>query len=275
MKILLIEDDKAVAAVISTMLKSQGIICEHEINGNDGFEAARLCEYDAIILDMILPDFSGAELLSRLRACDIKTPVLILSCMSDPNYKIKALSTGADDYIAKPFDKQELLARVNAVIRRSNGYSSSVLKIGRLSINLQQKTASVDNNYLSLTKKEYNMLELLARRKGAVLNKDAFLDHLYDSDCDEPTKKIVDVFICKLRSKIKAALQGDEENIPEIETVWGRGYKLVLRNKSEENHDDVQNKLNKEDPFRRKVVDKNIKDSEYSEENYRTKISKL
>ncbi len=262
MKVLLIEDDKAVAAIVHAMLKSQGIICDHETNGNDGFESARVSEYDAIILDIILPDFSGTELLSRLRACDIKTPVIMLSCMSDTSQRIKTLSSGADDYIPKPFDKQELLARLNAVVRRSNGYSSSVLSIGRLSIDLQQKTASIDNNYLNLTRKEYNMLELLARRKGAVLNKDAFLDHLYDSDCDEPTKKIVDVFICKLRAKIKDALQDDDTNIPEIETVWGRGYKLVFKNQSDLK--DAKEKTKKLNPFVSKSIDKSIRDSSSS-----------
>ena len=230
MKVLLIEDDKRIAAAISMMLKSHNIICEHETHGMMGFDSAKLSQYDVIILDMILPDIQGEEILRRLRACDIQTPIIILSCISDTTQKVKALANGADDYLLKPFDKHELLARINAVVRRFNGYSSSTMKIGRLVIDLQLKTASIDDKDLHLTKKEYNMMELLARRKGAVLNKDAFLDHLYDSDCDEPTRKIVDVFICKLRAKIKQALGGNEINAPDIETVWGRGYKLSLKN---------------------------------------------
>ncbi|USO00726.1 MAG: response regulator transcription factor [Alphaproteobacteria bacterium] len=229
MKILLIEDDNRMATAISMMLKTQGMICEHETSGFDGFESARLSRYDAIILDMALPDVKGEEVIERLRTCDIQTPILVLSCISDTNQVVNSLMNGADDYLFKPFDKNELIARLTALIRRSNGYASSCIKIGRLTIDLQARTAFIDEEELQLTKKEYSMLELLSRRKNAILNKDAFLDHLYDAECDEPTKKIVDVFVCKLRSKIREALKDNYDNAPEIETVWGRGYKLVLK----------------------------------------------
>ncbi|QEK37922.1 response regulator transcription factor [Candidatus Cytomitobacter indipagum] len=231
MKILLIEDDKAVASAITSMLKSQRIICDHDVNGQDGFDSARLYEYDAIILDMILPDLKGEELLSRMRACEIKTPVIILSSISETSQKVKALCNGADDYLPKPFDKQELLARLNAVIRRSNGHSASVIKIGTFVIDLQRKCVSISDKNLMLTKTEYNILELLARRKDSFLHKDSFLDHLYNADCNEPGKKIVDVFMCKLRKKISKALGNSElnDNSPAIATSWGNGYRLDQR----------------------------------------------
>ncbi|QEK38601.1 response regulator transcription factor [Candidatus Cytomitobacter primus] len=231
MKVLLIEDDKAVASAIIAMLKSQSIICDHDINGQDGFDSARLSDYDVIILDMILPDIRGEELLNRIRACEIKTPIIILSCISETNQRIKALSDGADDYLPKPFDKHELLARINAIVRRSNGHAASVIRIGTFEIDLQRKTASIAGRNLVLTKTEYNILELLARRKDSFLHKDSFLDHLYNSDCNEPGRKIVDVFMCKLRKKLSNAL-GDsknDDNSPAIATSWGNGYRLDQR----------------------------------------------
>lgn len=252
MKILLIEDDKAVASAIMSMLKSQRIVCDHDLNGHDGFNSARLYEYDAIILDMILPDIKGEELLNRLRVCDIKTPVIILSSISETTQKVKALCSGADDYLPKPFDKQELLARLNAVIRRTNGHSASIIKIGTFELDLQRKCVSIGGKNLVLTKTEYNILELLARRKDSFLHKDSFLDHLYNTDCNEPGRKIVDVFMCKLRQKISKALGADEynENSPAIATSWGNGYRLDQR----------KNLVDYLPPIKRKIISGNLDD---------------
>jgi len=151
----------------------------------------------------------------------LSVPVLILSGLSDIDDKIKALGFGADDYLTKPFNKQELIARVNAIIRRSKGHSNSIIKIGRLTVNLTTKMAEVDGKPLRLTNREYAILELLAVRKEATLSKDVFLNHLYGG-MEEPEFKIIDVFICKLRKKLADALGGENY----IETVWGRGYVL-------------------------------------------------
>jgi two-component system cell cycle response regulator CtrA len=175
----------------------------------------------------MLPDIDGYEVLRRLRAARISTPVLILSGLAEPDKKIKGLGFGADDYLTKPFDKGELIARIHAIVRRSKGHSESVIRTGRLVVNLDTRTVEVDSQPLHLTGKEYGILELLSLRKGTTLTKEMFLNHLYGG-MDEPELKIIDVFICKLRKKLATATSGENY----IETVWGRGY--VLRDPNEE-----------------------------------------
>ena len=221
MRILFIEDDFITAQSIQKLLQSEGFICDISDTGQDGVEIGKLYEYDLIILDLMLPDIEGFEVMRRLRTSHVKTPILILSGMDDTSHKVKGLCAGADDYLTKPYSKEELLARINAVIRRTNGYSDSIIKVGDLEINLQTRIASVKGNVLNLTSKEYSVLELMAIRKGAALNKEAFLNHLYGG-MDEPELKIVDVFICKLRKKIYDLTQRNGY----IETIWGRGYLL-------------------------------------------------
>ncbi|MHA1113476.1 MAG: response regulator transcription factor CtrA, partial [Alphaproteobacteria bacterium] len=182
-----------------------------------------LYDYDIIILDLMLPDIDGYEVLRRLRAARVTTPILILSGLDDTDKKVKGLGFGADDYLTKPFDKGELIARIQAVVRRSKGHSESIIRTGRLSINLDSRVVEVDAQPLHLTGKEHAILELLSLRKGTTLTKEMFLNHLYGG-IDEPELKIIDVFICKLRKKIAQATGGENY----IETVWGRGY--VLRN---------------------------------------------
>jgi two-component system cell cycle response regulator CtrA len=143
---------------------------------------------------------------------------LILSGLSRPRAKVKGLSLGADDFITKPFDKFELLARMQAVTRRSKGFSQPTLHLGPIELNLDSRAVNVDGQEVHLTGKEYSVLELLVLRKGMVLNKEAFLNHLYGG-MDEPETKIIDVFVCKLRKKL--ALAGGDGLIG---TVWGRGY---------------------------------------------------
>ena len=221
MRILLIEDDSATAKSLTSVLKSEGFVVDCTDLGEDGLEIGKLYEYDLIILDLMLPDMDGFELLRRLRSSQVRTPVLVLSGLSETEDKVKGFGFGADDYLTKPFSKSELLARVHAIVRRSRGHSDSVIRAGRLVISLQNRTACVDNIMVNLTGKEYAILELLALRKGATLTKEMFLNHLYGG-MDEPELKIIDVFICKLRRKLGEAL-GDDSI---IETVWGRGYVL-------------------------------------------------
>jgi two-component system, cell cycle response regulator CtrA len=180
-----------------------------------------LYDYDLIVLDILLPDIDGYEVLRRLRSAKVATPTLMLSGLSEPDSKIKGFGIGADDYLTKPFDRRELVARVHAIIRRARGHAESVIRTGRLAVNLDTRTAEVDNQPLHLTGKEYQILELLSIRKGTTLTKEMFLNHLYGG-IDEPEVKIIDVFICKLRKKLGMATGGDNY----IETVWGRGYVL-------------------------------------------------
>src|SRR3954468_14935647 len=148
------------------------------------------------------------------------TPVLVLSGLTMPQARVKALSVGADDFITKPFDKAELLARMQAVIRRSKGFSQPMLRIGHVELNLDSREVSVDGREVHLTGKEYAILELLVLRKGMVLTKEAFLNHLYGG-MDEPEVKIIDVFVCELRKKLARA---GADGI--IGTIWGRGYMI-------------------------------------------------
>jgi len=208
-------------------LKTEGFICVTTDLGEDGLEIGKLYDYDLIILDILLPDIDGYEVLRRLRGAKVETPTLILSGLAEPDNKIKGFGIGADDYLTKPFDRRELVARVHAIIRRARGHAESVIRTGQLAVNLDSRTAEGDQQLLHLTGKEYQILELLSIRKGKTLIKEMFLNHLYGG-IDEPEVKIIDVFICKLRKKLNNATGGSNY----IETVWGRGY--VLRDPAPE-----------------------------------------
>ncbi|GAB4166413.1 MAG: response regulator transcription factor [Rickettsiaceae bacterium] len=221
MRILLIEDDASTARSIELALAAEGIICDTAEVGSDGIEIGKIYDYDAILLDLMLPDIDGYEVLLRLRSAKVKTPILILSGLTAVDQKIKGLGFGADDYLTKPFNRGELIARIQAVVRRSKGHSESVVRFDKVTINLDTRNVEVDGQQVHLTNKEYAILELLAMRKGTVLTKEMFLNHLYSS-MDEPEIKIIDVFVCKLRKKLAKASGGTNY----IETVWGRGYML-------------------------------------------------
>ncbi len=221
MRVLLVEDDSSTAKAIELSLASEGIICDTTQLGEEGLEIGKLYDYDIIILDLMLPDIDGYEVLRRFRAARVTTPILILSGLSGPDQKIKGLGYGADDYLTKPFNKGELIARIQAIVRRSKGHSESIIRTGKLSVNLDTRSIEVDSKPLHLTGKEYSILELLSLRKGTTLTKEMFLNHLYGG-IDEPELKIIDVFVCKLRKKLAQAANGENY----IETVWGRGYVL-------------------------------------------------
>jgi two-component system cell cycle response regulator CtrA len=217
----LIEDDSATSRSIELILNAEGISNYTTDLGEEGLDLGKLYDYDIIILDLNLPDMHGYEVLKKLRLSKVDTPILILSGMVEPNNKVKGLTFGADDYLTKPFNKEELIARIHAIVRRSQGHAESIIRTGTLSVNLDTKTVEMDNRRVHLTGKEYSVLELLSLRKGTNLTKEMFLNHLYGG-MDEPELKIIDVFICKLRKKLAALNDG----IHYIETVWGRGYVL-------------------------------------------------
>ena len=230
MRVLLVEDDPAITQSIELMLKSESFNVFTTDLGAEGVDLGKLYDYDIILLDLNLPDMSGYEVLRSLRVSKIKTPILILSGIAGIEDKVKGLGFGADDYMTKPFHKDELVARIQAIVRRSKGHALSVINTGDLTVDLDQKTAAVGGARVHLTGKEYQMLELLSLRKGTTLTKEMFLNQLYGG-MDEPDIKIIDVFICKLRKKLANASGGKDY----IETIWGRGY--VLR---EPNEDGVQ-----------------------------------
>ncbi|MHA7851060.1 response regulator transcription factor CtrA [Roseovarius sp.] len=221
MRVLLVEDDPTTAKSIDMMLTHANLNVYTTDLGEEGIDLAKLYDYDLILLDLGLPDMNGHEVLRQLRLARIDTPILILSGADDTDNKIKGFGFGADDYLTKPFHREELVARIHAIIRRSKGHSQSVIRTGRINVNLDAKTVDVEGRTVHLTGKEYQMLELLSLRKGTTLTKEMFLNHLYGG-MDEPELKIIDVFICKLRKKLSEATGGDNH----IETVWGRGYVL-------------------------------------------------
>src|SRR6202044_2402467 len=219
MRVLLIEDDSAVAQSIELMLKSESFNVYTTDLGEESVDLGKLYDYDIILLDLNLPDMSGYDVLKQLRVSKIKTPILILSGLAGIEDKVKGLGVGADDYMTKPFHKDELVARIHAIVRRSKGHAQSVINTGDLCVNLDAKMVEINGARVHLTSKEYQMLEFLARRKGTTLTKEMFLSQLYGG-MDEPEMKIIDVFICKLRKKLANASGGKDY----IETVWGRGY---------------------------------------------------
>jgi two-component system, cell cycle response regulator CtrA len=227
-RILLVEDDPTTSKSIEMMLQNANLNVYATDLGEEGIDLAKLYDYDLILLDLNLPDMNGHEVLRQLRVAKVETPILILSGMDDTESKLKGFGFGADDYMTKPFNRQELIARIHAIVRRSKGHAQSVITTGKFTVNLDTKTVEVDNRPVHLTGKEYQMLELLSLRKGTTLTKEMFLNHLYGG-MDEPELKIIDVFICKLRKKLSEATGGENY----IETVWGRGY--VLRDPASSN----------------------------------------
>jgi two-component system, cell cycle response regulator CtrA len=220
MRVLLVEDEAVAARGITLMLKAAGAVVDQTDGGEDALELLRHYEYDIVVLDLALPDIEGFEVVRRMRISRNDTPVLVLSGLTMPQARVKALSLGADDFIIKPFDKAELLARMQAIVRRGKGFSQPTVRLGRLELNLDSREVTVDGRKVHLTGKEYSILELLVLRKGMVLTKEAFLNHLYGG-MDEPEVKIIDVFVCKLRKKLARA---GADGI--IGTIWGRGYMI-------------------------------------------------
>lgn len=221
MRVLLVEDDPTTAKSIEMMLGHANLNVYTTDMGEEGIDLAKLYDYDLILLDLGLPDMNGHDVLRKLRMSRVETPILILSGDDDTDSKLRGFGFGADDYLTKPFHRDELVARIHAIIRRSKGHSQSVIRTGKINVNLDAKTVDVGGKTVHLTGKEYQIIELLSLRKGTTLTKEMFLNHLYGG-MDEPELKIIDVFVCKLRKKLAEAT--DNENY--IQTVWGRGYVL-------------------------------------------------
>src|SRR5690554_3924397 len=185
MRVLLIEDEPTTAKAIELMLTTEGFNVYSTDLGEEGLDLGKLYDYDIILLDLNLPDMHGYEVLKKLRVAKVDTPILILSGVGELDSKVKGLGFGADDYLTKPFHKEELVARIHAIIRRSKGHSQSVIRTGKLAVNLDTKTVEVNGQRVHLTGKEYSMLELLSLRKGTTLTKEMFLNQIGRASCRE------------------------------------------------------------------------------------------
>jgi len=220
MRLLLIEAEALAARQMTHVLKTCRAIVEHAESGEDGLDLARHYDYDLVLLDHALPDLDGTEVVRRMRAGGINTPAVVMTAQSQADINVRAFQAGADDVIRKPFDPAELQARLQAIMRRSRGYSQPTLMLGSLQLNLDSREVLVGGTSVRLTGKEYAVLELLVLRKGMVLSKDMFLDHLYGGT-GEPDSKIIDLLVSRVRKKLADAGAPDA-----ISTVWGCGHMM-------------------------------------------------
>ncbi len=218
MRVLMVEDEVLSNRALVQALRDSGAVVEQVDSGEEALDMIRHYDFDIVMLELTLADMEGYEVVRRMRAARLDTPVLMLSALVRPQARVRAFAIGADDFITKPYDVAECVARMQAVVRRSKGFSQSMLQIGELQLSLESRSVSVAGRPVHLTGKEYAILELLVMRKGMVLTKEVFLNHLYGG-MDEPEVKIIDVFICKLRKKL-----ADAGARSVIGTVWGRGY---------------------------------------------------
>jgi two-component system, cell cycle response regulator CtrA len=221
MRLLLIENETGVAHSIELLLKSENMRVLTTNFERVGIDLAALGEFDVVLLSVNPPDMSGLDVLRTFRAARIKTPVLLVFNFSGIESMIKELGLGPSEYILNPIQKDELIARIHAIVQRARRPAHPVITIGDLIVNLEKHIVDVAGTRVHLTGKEYQMLELLALRKGTTLTKEMLLNHLYGG-VGEPGLKIIDVFVCKLRKKLANASHGKNY----IETVWGRGYLL-------------------------------------------------
>jgi two-component system, cell cycle response regulator CtrA len=221
MRVLIVEDDATTVDNIEMMLTKEGYACDTTDLGEECLQMGKLYDYDIITLDLMLPDIDGYEVLRRLRAAQVHTPVLVLSGLDDVDHKVKALDFGADDFLIKPLDRRELLARIRATVRRANGHTISEIRTGKLTLSLDSRMVMMGDQRVNLSHKLYQLFELLSLRKGNVVSRETLLSHLYGG-MDEPDMQIIDVYICHLRKRLAQATGGDHY----IETVWGRGWML-------------------------------------------------
>jgi two-component system cell cycle response regulator CtrA len=221
MRALLIESDHAATRSIEAMLGREGIYMNGADTGEDGIDQCRHYDYDIVILNLRFPNMNGLDVIRALRKAQIRIPILVLSATTAIESRVNALDAGADDYLTMPFHESELVARIRALVRRSCGHSDPAITTGKLTVDLASRTAAVNGITLMLTNKEYQILELLALRRGTTLNAEKLINHIY-ADGEGPESPTVELFICRLRKKLADATGGDRC----IETIKRRGYLL-------------------------------------------------
>lgn len=222
MRVLVIEDDSRLNAQLAEVLGEQGFVVDTATDGKEGEWMATEYPLDAAIIDLGLPEQDGLEVIKALREKGRDYPVLILTARDRWQDKVTGLESGADDYLAKPFHMEELLARLRALIRRSGRWTVSELVSGPVQINTQSQTVTLNGEPLSLTGYEYRLLEYLMVHAGEVMSKSRLTDHIY-AEGDERDSNVIEVFIRRLRRKLDP-----DENLNPIETLRGRGYRWAL-----------------------------------------------
>ncbi|RLA03977.1 MAG: DNA-binding response regulator [Gammaproteobacteria bacterium] len=220
MRILVIEDEKALCEQIGSELKDAGYTVDLAFDGEEGLYLATEFPFDLMVIDLGLPKIPGMEIIENLRSADNHCPILILTARDHWQDKVKGLSAGADDYLAKPFHTEELLARVNALIRRSTGHSSPVLRLGPLTLDTLQQVLLIAEQEIEVTAYEYRLMEYLAHNSGKVISKTELTEHLYEQDYDRDSN-VIEVFVGRLRKKLDP-----DNSLKPIETLRGRGYRL-------------------------------------------------
>lgn len=218
MRVMVVEDQKSLNKVVSEKLKKEGFAVDSCFAGDEAEEYLTCAEYDAVILDVMLPGISGMELLRRMRAKDDKTPVLLLTALGAVENRIEGLNAGSDDYLVKPFDLEELVARVRAIIRRTTKQAANVLTVEDLRLDSDAKTVKRGDREIRLTSKEFSILEYLMQNRGKVMTRGQILEHIWNYDYAGGSN-VVDVYMHNIRKKV-------DEKMPEkrIHTVQGMGY---------------------------------------------------
>ncbi|MGY6704610.1 response regulator transcription factor [Roseinatronobacter sp.] len=229
MKVLLVESNTHTAATVQNALKLSGQNVTTSQNSEEAIYMMAHFDFDAIILNEELDDMTGIQTVRKARLMGIRTPIIVFTLKNSSSITVETLVAGADDYLLYPLQSDEIGARIEAVVRRSRGISSSVVKISNLTVDVHGQCASVEGKPVNLTKKEYEILEALVVRKGRPVDKESLMNIIYGHE-DEPNIKIIDVFICKLRKKLEALMGGEQI----IETIWGRGY--MIRNHDKPSH---------------------------------------
>ena len=219
MRILVVEDDLALQSQLDRRLKDLGFAVDVASDGEEGLYYAREFDYDAAVIDLGLPKLDGRDLIAAVRADERRFPILILTARGHWQDKVAGLEAGADDYLTKPFQMEELMARLNALVRRAAGYATPVIRQGPLTLDTARKEVRLDGSTVTLTAYEYNLLEYLALNPGRVVSKTELTDHLYDQDFDRDSN-VIEVFVGRLRKKLHP--------VNPIQTARGQGYRFSL-----------------------------------------------
>lgn len=223
MKLLLIEDDPSLVAQLSEKLTQAGFYVDASLNGEEGLYRSREYQYDLAIIDLGLPNMSGIEVITQLRKENITIPILVLTARSSWQDKVHALNAGADDYLVKPFQLEELIARVQAMLRRAGGYANSELSQGPIKLDLQSQEVLVHDNSVSLTAFEYKLVQYFMLHPNKVASKAVLADYLYEEELERDSN-VIEVLVARLRQKL------DPDNqIKPIETLRGRGYRFSVK----------------------------------------------